>query len=419
MVQKSISLPKVQNKTLLFYVRDKVALDNLAPVIWSFSEVEWKILIVVTDPALYSQIKDSWWYPDCQNVAVSQIFSTNASTDLFMKLSRLRWSRWRLKRFMLQNRVQIVVVDWGEGVPTSVHSRLIRALRWAFSDMSTQLQMVAGALLIPTIALPHGHTTATSLIETAHVKEVMQSNGGKLPFADRNSFALYIFGSTYHQDVILNRSTMSGHNTQVWGSARFNDDWVKRLYDAMTPFPLTLILESQKRTVLFFTPKWFNLIDKEATLKLLIALASDTTIRLVVRSHARSQDAGLTMEEKSLVERLGSVTFVPDNTSSPSLIKACDVLVDIDSSIAFDAVLLGKPYVRPRYLQDASVRTIWDTLGGAHQTDSLIDTIALLTNETLSPAPRDPQFEQVVFGGAGVDVLRRYRDGLLAIAASE
>ena len=37
----------------------------------------------------------------------------------------------------------------------------------------------------------------------------------------------------------------------------------------------------------------------------------------------------------------------------------------------------------------------------------------------LLPAPRDPQFEQVVFGGAGVDVLRRYRDGLLAIAASE
>ena len=93
--------------------------------------------------------------------------------------------------------------------------------------------------------------------------------------------------------------------------------------------------------------------------------------------------------------------------------------MDIDSSIAFDAVLLGTPYVRPRYLQDASVRTLWDTLGGAHQTDSLIDTIALLTNETLSPSLRDPQFEQVVFGGAGIDVLRRYRDGLLAIAASE
>ena len=95
------------------------------------------------------------------------------------------------------------------------------------------------------------------------------------------------------------------------------------------------------------------------------------------------------------------------------------MLVDVDSSIAFDAVLLNKPYVRPRYLQDASVRTIWDTLGGAHQTDSLADTVALLTKDTLLPAPRDPQFEQVVFGGAGVDVLRRYRDGLLAIAASE
>ena len=114
MVQKSISLPKVQNKTLLFYVRDKVALDNLAPVIWSFSEVEWKILIVVTDHALVSQIKGSWWYPDCQNVAVSQLFLANTGTDFFMKLSRIRWFRWRLKRFVMRNCVRVVVTDWGE-----------------------------------------------------------------------------------------------------------------------------------------------------------------------------------------------------------------------------------------------------------------------------------------------------------------
>ena len=406
-------------KTLLFYIRDSVALDNLAPVIWSFSKVEQKLLVVVTDPDLYSQIKSSWWYPACRSVVTPRIFIVKATTGIFKTLSRIRWSRWRLERFVARNDVQVVVTDWGEGVPTPASSSLIRAYRWWFWDMSTQLQVVAASKSVPTVALPHGHTVLTSLIESAHVKEVMQSNGGKLPFADRNSFDLYIFGSMYHRDLIVNRSSMSGENTQVWGSARFNDYWVKHLYDATTTASLTRASESQKRTVLFFIPKWFNLINKEATLKLLIALASDTTIRLVVRSHARSQDAGLTMEDKSLVKRLGSVTFVPDNTSSPSLIKACDVLVDVDSSIAFDAVLLNKPYVRPRYLQDASVRTIWDTLGGAHQTDSLADTVALLTKDTLLPAPRDPQFEQVVFGGAGVDVLRRYRDGLLAIAASE
>ena len=419
MVRIKLSYSEKKSRTLLFYIRDKVALDNLAPVIWSLSDTNNEVLIVVTEPETYLQIKESWWFFDCPNAKISRMFLVNTQNYLFRKLLRIRWSMGIVKPFVMRNSVQVVVTDWGEGVPTPARRFFSRLYRYWFSDMSTQLQIVAAKQSLPSVALPHGHSAPATLIESAHVKEVMQSNGGKLPFADRNSFTRYVFESEYHRDVVVNHSTMSGENTQVWGSARFNDYWVKHLYDATTSAPLTHASESQKRTVLFFTPKWFHLIDKDETLKLAIALASENTIQLVIRGHARTHDAVLTKEDKSLVEQLGSVTFVPDNTPSPSLIQACDVLVDVDSSIAFDAVLLNKPYVRPRYLQDASVRTIWDTLGGAHQTDSLADTVALLTKDILLPAPRDPQFEQVVFGGAGVDVLRRYRDGLLAIAASE
>jgi hypothetical protein len=269
------------------------------------------------------------------------------------------------------------------------------------------------------VALPHGHSTKTTIIRSQHVQAVMDGNSGRLPFADRDSHVAYVFASTYHRDVIVGHSTMSGKNTQVWGSARFNDEWVPQLYGATTAAQLSPLRPEQLRRVLLFIPKWHNLVDKEQTLQLIVELGACESLQLVVRGHLRASDTTLTEQEVASLKNTGNIVLVGDNTSSPSLIKACDVLVDIDSSIAFDAVLLGKPYVRPRYLQDASVGTIWDTLGGAHQTDSLIDTIALLTDETLSPAPRDPQFEQVVFGGAGVDVLRRYRDGLLAIAASE
>jgi len=79
-------------------------------------------------------------------------------------------------------------------------------------------------------------------------------------------------------------------------------------------------------------------------------------------------------------------------------------------------VILGKPYVRPRYLQDASVSTIWDDLGGAHQTNSQQETLALLAQDQLLPAPRSEAFANVVFGGPGMDVLARYRDELASIA---
>jgi hypothetical protein len=112
----------------------------------------------------------------------------------------------------------------------------------------------------------------------------------------------------------------------------------------------------------------------------------------------------------------GNVVMIADDVSSPSLINACDAVVDVDSSIAFDAVLLGKPYVRPRYLQDTSVETVWDRLGGAHQPQSLDATVALLGGDSLAPAARDASFDRVVFGGSGVEVLARYRDELRAIA---
>ncbi|MBM3816610.1 MAG: hypothetical protein FJW13_06270 [Actinobacteria bacterium] len=158
------------------------------------------------------------------------------------------------------------------------------------------------------------------------------------------------------------------------------------------------------------------MVDRAATMQLIAGLGADNRLQLVVRGHLRAEAAALTPEERSVLER-GNVVLITDDVSSASLITACDVVVDIDSSIAFDAVLLGKPYVRPRYLQDSSVKTIWDELGGAHQTDSLDATVALLTAESLVPAERDRTFEQVVFGGPGGAVLARYRDGLRSVAA--
>jgi len=286
--------------------------------------------------------------------------------------------------------------------------------RWS-ADFFLQLQFSARDLGIPTVALPHGHSTKTNIILSEHVRSEMEKHSGKLPFADRDSHTAYVFASDYHRDAILTNSSMSGVNARVWGSARFNGAWVKRLYEVVPNVGLPPLGDSQRRRVLFFVPKWQNLIDRQATIQLISTLGSHPQLQLVVRGHLRASDAALSDTEAAAL-RQASVVMMSDGVSSPSLIDACDVVVDVDSSIAFDAVLRGKPYVRPRYLQDASVRTIWDELGGAHQTDSCEATVALLTQPTLQPAPRDSAFDEVVFGGSGEVVLSRYRDELRALA---
>ena len=400
----------------VFALAGKADADNIIPVIWEVSRDGTPCVVVITDRGVFEAQHDAWWVRERPSVKLILRASTDGNPSLIERLRRLTWNRAALRRFLRVERAKLVVVQWGEGVAHDSTPVLRRLLRWWSTNLQLQLQMAAKELEIPTVALPHGHSTKTTIIRSRHVQERSAANGDLLPFADRDSFAAYVFCSGYHRDAIVKNSDMSATNTVVWGSPRFNDAWVPQLY-ALTPVVnLPVLAKGALRRVLFFVPKWQNLVDRAATLQLITALGADDRLQLVVRGHLRAEAAGLAPEERAVLES-GNVVLIADDVSSTSLIKACDVVVDIDSSIAFDAVLLGKPYVRPRYLQDSSVKTIWDDLGGAHQTDSFDATVALLTAESLVPAERDRTFEQVVFGGPGVAVLARYRDGLRSVAA--
>lgn len=401
--------------TVLFALAGPADTDNISPAIWSVARDGSPVVVYVADVAVYRDLQEVWWREECPNVKVISVVPWGPRGQFWERLGRLRWNRWRLKRAFSQSDVRLVVMEWREGVAHQKLNHWQRLLRGFVANFFTQLQFVSRDLDIPTVALPHGHSTKTTIILGEHVRSEMEKHSGKLPFADRDSHTAYVFASDYHRDAILTNSSMSGVNARVWGSARFNDAWVKRLYEVVPHVSLPPLGDSQRRRVLFFVPKWQNLIDRPATIQLISTLGSHPQLQLVVRGHLRASDAALSDTEAAAL-RQASVVMMSDGVSSPSLIDACDVVVDVDSSIAFDAVLRGKPYVRPRYLQDASVRTIWDELGGAHQTDSCEATVALLTQPTLRPAPRDSAFDEVVFGGSGEVVLSRYRDELRALA---
>jgi len=400
----------------VFALANVVEADNIIPVIWEVSRDGTPCLVVITDREVFQAQHDAWWVHERPSVRVICRPAFWGPPSFRERCHRLLWNRALLRRFLRAHQVTLVVMGWREGIGHDSVSTLRRIFRWWSTEYYSQLQFAAKELGISTVAMPHGHTTKTIVISSRHIEERSSANGGRLPFADRDSFAAYVFCSGYHRDAIVKSSDMSAANTVVWGSPRFNDAWVPRLYAQAPVVNLPVLAKGALRRVLFFVPKWQNLVDRAATMQLIGALGAESRLQLVVRGHLRADAAALTPEERAALER-GNVVLITDDVSSASLIKACDVVVDIDSSIAFDAVLLGKPYVRPRYLQDSSVKTIWDELGGAHQTASIDDTIRLLTSDTLLPAVRHPSFDDVVFGGSGTDVLARYRDGLRSVAA--
>ena len=163
-------------------------------------------------------------------------------------------------------------------------------------------------------------------------------------------------------------------------------------------------------------PKWRNLIDRPNTVKLFIALAAEPTIQLVIKGHIRGSDSQLTETEVAAILEGGSAVFADPEAPSTSLIAAADVLLDVDSSIAFDAINLGKLYIRPRYLQQDSVQTVFDKYGAALQADSQSQIISALSQAPLPLVEVSDEFRRAVIGDVSTNIPFTYFQKLRTVS---
>ena len=404
-------------KAFIFVLRGSADIDQMTPVIWQCLKHDEHVHVVVAsdfDTTSDFRLKFLQAYP---NFTLHVLPGARFGTSFMQKLRRVLWNQTRVRRLLKKSNAQICVFEWGDGIweDQSHHGVLAKFKRWAFSDFVLQSQYACAGLAIPTVSLPHGHSTKTMLIKSDRVAEAFAANNGKLPFANRNSFAKYVFCSGYHRDVIMGNSTMSGSNVEVWGTARFSPEWIEQLYKIAPLVNLPSLKSNQKHRVLMFLPKWHNLVNKAATLSLLTALGKLENIQLVIAGHVRGADTQLTASETAELAALPSVVFAPQGSASVSLIKTSDALIDVDASIALDAIQLGKLYVRPKYLQDASVETIYDTLGGAVQASSEQEIVALLTTAVLPTNVVSPTFTEVVIGDVASNISKQYYLNLKAL----
>jgi hypothetical protein len=388
------------NRKFVFVLRGPADIDHMAPVMWQCLENRRDILALVAsqyDVERDFRLNFLKTYDGFQMKSMSQL---NGRSDKVHKLLRPWWNFYRTRRFLRRNKVMLCAFEWGDGIwsaqgkPdlfTNVKHKL-------FANLVLQMQYACQSLDIPTVSLPHGHSTKMSLIRSVHIQKVLDANGQKLPFSNRNSFAKYVFASAYHRDVILHNSDLSPVNVEAWGSARFSSEWTKVLYQISPPVNIPNRNPGQDHRVLFFIPKWHNLVDRGATIKLLCALASLPSIQLIIRGHIRGRDTQLTLSELSAITATNAVVVADLESPSTSLISASDVLIDIDSSIAFDAINLGKLYIRPRYLQQESIKTVFDVYGGALQADSQQEILEILSSKMLPSVPVDHRFREVVIG---------------------
>lgn len=350
------------------------------------------------------------------NVQVLEAPEFRTRRDLLGKLLRFRHRRQRLVHLLQKFQVSLVIQEWGDGTAGLTRETTVTIRSRFFSDFPRQLQLAAKDLRIPVVALPHGHSLKDGSIGSQHARDVAEGNGGKLPFSNRDSFAAYVVAHESERQFLVQCSDMHGANIQVWGSARFSPAWVKLLYSSCTPFDGGA--SDFRKRVLFFIPKWNNLIHRQETLEMLQSLGMHSELDLWIRSHPRRSEASLSEKEWKSICSLPAVREIPHYIDTVALIKGCDVLVEIESSIAIDAVIQGKPVVMPRYLQDQSVVLRIDSSDCVLRTYSLDETVRAVLEGHL-PSPCNQYFLENVAAQRFEDTSRIYDQNLQLLVLPE
>lgn len=407
-------------RRFLFLLKSYPDIDHMAPVVWACLERGDHATLIFERPYDYAddyRIQLLLRYPDCRVADLTGITSGNAVVRL---AARAKWRPSVLRALLVAERIEACFFEWGEGIPLNIHKSLLVRLRERRASVRFQASIVRDvaeellkplrlALLlacratqIPAIALPHGISTKMTSAYNPKLSSMMQKYGGVLPLADRNAFSVWVHNTQRERELNVGVNGMNPEIAQVWGSLRFSPQWMTemRRHCPVARLPDT---SGQQLRLVFFLPKWRNNVDRTATLELLRQLAGRRDIQLVVKEHPRSGTSELPAHELGELLKQPHVCRAAADDHSAALVSAADVVVDVGSGMALDAVLQGRHLIYPVYLH--TNRLAFDEWGGClfardhGEVHAHLDRIASREQPALTGDAVETLVRNLVYGG--------------------
>ncbi len=231
----------------------------------------------------------------------------------------------------LPNREGVICFDW------------IMSTSAAAVPVAQRAAKIARDRKIPIISLPHG--------DSPHFNEMIAADD--LSFAWRE---IYSTGAIFDSVVVPNdlcakryRRFMSDDRIAILGSPRYNNDWLKTL-DTLTP-AYDFGAHDSLNIVLFLRSQQYPIFWQEVV-RTIRMVAQQPGVKLVVKHHTRPSGADpLRPFYDELEERpIANLRFAFDDIHSGSLLRWCDVVMDVATSVSFEAVKANKPVLAMEYL---------------------------------------------------------------------
>lgn len=211
-----------------------------------------------------------------------------------------------------------VCLEWVETVISMAHTRDIRV-----------------------VSLPHG--------DSPHANQLIRHGEWRL-----QPDTQYSAGRIFDKLVVPNelcakrfRPFMADASLEVLGSPRYCDEWLAKLEELLPTSPLSST-ENQLKIVMFLRKDDFTIFWEEVA-EVVRMIATFPGIVLVIKPHTRGGWKQSLTKDASL-RRLSNVSIAGDNIHSIHLMKWADVIIDLATSVVFEAIKAKKPVLAADYL---------------------------------------------------------------------
>lgn len=315
-----IGSPKIRSdfriKFLSALVNVHVAhIRNLLPPL---KFIEWRLQTLLMSPGL----RRSFIYP-----LVNRAIQINDSK----KRERV-WKNTAnhlLKRSFEGHEGGVIIFDW-------ITRNSPVCIEWVESVVSMARTMGLG-----TVSLPHG--------DSPHINQLIRRHEWQL-----KPDTMYSAGQIFDKLVVPNelcatrfRPFMEDQSLIVLGSPRYCNEWLAKLAKLSPPSPLTRS-DSQLKVVMFLRKSDFTTFWEEVV-EVAQLIATFPGVELIIKPHTRGGWRQPLTKDASL-RCLANVSIAGDDVHSIHLMNWADVIIDLATSVVFEAIKSRKPVLAADYL---------------------------------------------------------------------
>ncbi len=191
-----------------------------------------------------------------------------------------------------------------------------------------------------TVSLPHG--------DSPHVSQLIRSGEWVLE-PDTSFSAAGMFDKVVVPNEPCSRrfiSLMNKDKIEILGSPRYCDEWLAKLKEIFPPSPLTRQTDCLK-IVLFLRKERYTTFWEELA-EVIQLIAAFPKVQLIVQPHTRGGWKQPLTKNKAL-GKLSNVIMADGTIPSVHLLNWADIIIDIATSIVYQAIKEGKPVLSADY----------------------------------------------------------------------